>query len=508
MLSRMGARSIEWRGVRLILAVLAAVFLFVTPALAHVGSPDVFYEGNAGPYHLFVTVIIPQVIPGLAQINIRSESKDVSQVSTSVARLTGPGSKYAPVPDLAQRSSTDPNLFTSSLWLMEYGSMRVILKVNGDRGTAEMSVPVPSFARRMLSMPFWLGVLLLALTIGLGIGAVSIVTAAVRDAARAPGAPMTNHAKAMGRRAMAISAVVVAAICYGAFAWWNVEARDFAETAKFFKPPKLAVTLIPPNQLEVKPAPTETEWAKYVDMKHLVPDHGHLMHLFLVRTPALDCVWHLHPTQMNDGPFIDNLPSIAAGHYEAFADIVDKSGFPWTLVGSVDLPNVNGAPLSGDDSGGTAIPLGETHESTIATLSHGARVIWQRDAAPLKANVPTILRFEIQEASGKPSSDLQPYMGMAAHAAIIKSDMSVFAHIHPSGTVPMAALMLADNESSDSSMAGMNMSPGMKMSMPEERISAEISIPYGFPAPGPYRIFLQFNLGGQIQTVAFDTQVE
>jgi hypothetical protein len=36
------------------------------PAVAHVGSPDVYYEGDAGPYHLFVTVRMPQVVPGVA----------------------------------------------------------------------------------------------------------------------------------------------------------------------------------------------------------------------------------------------------------------------------------------------------------------------------------------------------------------------------------------------------------------------------------------------------------
>ena len=37
-------------------------------ASAHVGSPDVFLEGNAGPYKLFVTVRVPQVIPGIAAL--------------------------------------------------------------------------------------------------------------------------------------------------------------------------------------------------------------------------------------------------------------------------------------------------------------------------------------------------------------------------------------------------------------------------------------------------------
>ena len=143
----------------------AALLLLVAPADAHVGSPNVFYEGDAGPYHLFVTVNVPAVIPGVADVQIRADSDDVRQVSTAVTRLSGAGSQYAPVPDLANRSPIDPHLFTSSLWLMEYGSMRVLINVAGAHGAAQMSVPVPSAARRMLPMPPALGALLLTLAI-------------------------------------------------------------------------------------------------------------------------------------------------------------------------------------------------------------------------------------------------------------------------------------------------------------------------------------------------------
>ncbi len=154
-----------------------AVLLFAAPADAHVGSPNVFYEGDAGPYHLFVTVNVPAVIPGVADVQIRADSDDVRQVSTAVTRLAGAGSQYAPVPDAAQRSPIDPHLFTSSLWLMEYGSMRVVINVAGAHGPAQMSVPVPSAARQMLPMPPALGALLLTL-------AISCASAQFRSSAR------------------------------------------------------------------------------------------------------------------------------------------------------------------------------------------------------------------------------------------------------------------------------------------------------------------------------------
>src|ERR1700722_5100794 len=112
---------------------------FALPARAHVGSPDVFVDDHAGPYRLFVTVRVPQVIPGIAEIEIRSESNDLEQIRIAPMQLTGPGSQFPPVPDVAQRSKTDPQFFTGSLWLMEFGSLQVRIDADGARGPGELS---------------------------------------------------------------------------------------------------------------------------------------------------------------------------------------------------------------------------------------------------------------------------------------------------------------------------------------------------------------------------------
>src|SRR5713101_6843875 len=110
---------------RRFLAILSLLIVAALPLCAHVGSPDVFYEGNAGPYHLFVTVRVPQVIPGVAEIQVRSQSNDVRIIHIVPMRLTGPGSDLPPIPDEAQQSKADPQLFTGSLWLMEFGALKV-----------------------------------------------------------------------------------------------------------------------------------------------------------------------------------------------------------------------------------------------------------------------------------------------------------------------------------------------------------------------------------------------
>src|SRR2546426_7508602 len=45
--------------------------LFRSVASAHVGSPDTYFEGAAGPYPVRVIVRTPGVVPGLAQITVR-----------------------------------------------------------------------------------------------------------------------------------------------------------------------------------------------------------------------------------------------------------------------------------------------------------------------------------------------------------------------------------------------------------------------------------------------------
>jgi len=471
---------------------------FSQTAMAHIGSPDVFYEGDAGPYHLFVTVRVPPVIPGIAEIEVRTSSDDVQEITTAVARLTGAGSKYLPVPDLARRSRSDPRFFTSSLWLMEYGSLRVLLKVEGSRGSAQMSVPVPSFGQTVLPMPKALGALLLLLMLGLAFGAIAIVAAAAREARIPPGVAVSSEYRRRGRRAMAIMTIIVVLVCWGGFSWWNADARAYAKLARFFRSPKCAASVVG-GRLIIRP--TDTLWLEHEKVKELVPDHGHIMHLFLVRTPGLDRLWHLHPGRTDHGSFEVTLPTMEPGHYAIFADIVDKYGFPWTLVGAIDLRDVSGQAVGGDDSQGSAVPLRQAADSNTSALADGTKVIWKREATPLRANVAMILEFEVIDKRGRPADDLEPYMGMSAHAEVLRDDLSVFAHIHPSGSASMAAMMMASADTP----GGASM---LNMKMPTEKIPPDLSIPYGFPKPGLYRIFLQFKRGGHIETAYFDAHIE
>lgn len=119
---------------RQVLLAITAVLLLPLALSAHVNSPDVYFDGHAGPYRLLVTVRPPKVVPGIALIEIRSADAGVDEIKILPLRMVGAASKLAPTADTAQRSSTDPQFYTGQLWIMARGSWKVQIDVQGKQG--------------------------------------------------------------------------------------------------------------------------------------------------------------------------------------------------------------------------------------------------------------------------------------------------------------------------------------------------------------------------------------
>ena len=485
--------------------VLAVLALPLT-GLAHVNSPDVYYDGYAGPYHLLATIQPPVVVPGIAQIQIRtaSPSGDIDKIEIVPLKMVDAAGNLAPAPDQAERSGADPQLFTGQLWIMTRGSWKVRVKVYGKQGQADMEVPLAAVSTHSATMERPLGGLLAFLGIVLVAGMVGIIGAANREAAVAPGEEAAPKQKKSARALMVIAAAFLILVVLAANRWWGAEAKVNANLN--YKVPQLQATLAGdllrvkldnPNSLEKTIDPdilARLNRAGFkipdaITLDDLIPDHGHIMHLFLVRTPEMTSFWHLHPDPAGHDEFSVSLPSLPAGHYAIYADIVHHTGFPETQVGTIDLPQVAGRALQGDDSGAPNLAAGEQ----TSPLSGGYRMVWERDAEPLKANQPVWFRFRVEDKTGKPATDLEDYMGMAGHAAFISADGKVFAHVHPAGSVSMAAVSLAEGSGQQNTMAAMS----------HEHANGEVSFPYGFPQPGNYRLYVQVERAGHVETGSF-----
>jgi hypothetical protein len=485
------------------------VIALALPSFAHVGSPDVYYEGNAGPYHLLVTIRPPAVVPGVAQVEVRNlgAAGDIDKIQILPLTIQGAGESLAPRPDIMQRAGDDPQLYRGNLWIMLRGSWKVRIDVEGRQGKSELGVPVAAVSLTAAHMDKGLGLLLGAFGLVLVVGLMSILRAANGPAQVAPKQDISPALKRRAYVGMGIGGGLLIVLLVLGDLWWGSEAR--ANERMVYRIPQLQSSLLTQDKLQIRLENPNSgsfakedwgnSWAQALRSNDLVPDHGHLLHLFLVRTPDMKSFWHLHPGQNSEQEFAANLPALPPGHYQIYADIVHSTGFPETQLGTIDLPDgvVTGQPLSGDDSGGASLAASDK----IAQLPDGYHMVWERDASPLRAQRAIVFRFHLEDKDGKPATGLEAYMGMAGHAVFMSDDGNVFAHVHPEGSVSMAALAMAQASSStpnsSGTMSGMNMGP----------VSADVSFPYGFPQPGDYHIFVQVKRAGHVETGAFVAKV-
>src|SRR5438093_11793559 len=91
---------------------------------AHIGSPNVFFEGQAGPYPVRIVIRPPPVIPGLAEVAVRISTNGVRRV-TALPMRWNTGRQGAPPPDEALPVRGETNLFSTELWFMQGGAQSV-----------------------------------------------------------------------------------------------------------------------------------------------------------------------------------------------------------------------------------------------------------------------------------------------------------------------------------------------------------------------------------------------
>jgi len=480
------------------IAAAAALLMVATAAEAHVGSPDAVQDGQAGPYHLLVTIRPPEVIPGIAQVEIRAvndAAHDVARVSVVPLPLRGPGVSSPPVADVARPRPDDPGVYDSAIWLMQTGAWQIRVTVEGARGTGVMAIPIPALARTVRPMPGFLALLLLALMALLVAGAIAIIGAGLRESDLAPGAVPDDHRIARGRTAMAVTAAILALAIVGGRRWWNGEAGSYRRL--IYKPMRVSVTQPSSGGLDL--TLSDPGWLRWRHTDDLIPDHGHLMHLFLVRAPGLDAIAHLHPRRTGEATFAQATPPLPAGSYRLFGDIVHETGLDETVTAALDLagaPADSGGALFDPDDASAIIPRAASVDAPSFVFADGSGQMRWLDARAPRAGETIALAFEIDEPDGRPTTGLQPYMGMAGHAMIVARDFTVFAHVHPTGSVPMAAMALVEGAGAidHAHHLGMTFAP-------------RVQFPVVFPRAGDYRLFVQIKRNDRVETAAFDLTV-
>jgi hypothetical protein len=479
-------------------------------AFGHIGDQNVFFEGNAGPYPVRIIIRPPGVIPGLADISIRVATNDVEQVTVLPMRWDS-ARKGAPRPDEARRVRGETNLFSAELWFMRRGAQSVEVAISGRGSTGTVIVPVNAIATRVLTMSppltavlAGLGVLLLAM-------AAAIIGAAVRESTLPPGRIPERKRIWFARGAFTISSLLLGLSLAFGKQWWDSEAHDYRRN-RLYEPLECKVTVHTKNgvgmlTLERAVSPGRKDGP-------IVPEHGKLMHLFLVREPGMDSFAHLHPVKRDWKTFDAALPALPSGTYRVYADVTYETGFTETLVGTANLDGPMGQGALDPDDSWTA--SGEFTSAVMTNRHSLGGGFWMEMSidASLAPNRETRLRFVVRDGN---SRIVKPefFMGMAGHLILRRDDGSVFTHLHPSGSFSMTAQQLFEMRAEGNAplkIASSKADPICRLppfdSAPS-RIPApeEISFPYAFPLAGHYRLWTQVKIGGAIQTGVFDVTV-
>ncbi len=186
------------------------------------------------------------------------------------------------------------------------------------------------------------------------------------------------------------------------------------------------------------------------------------MHFYAIRSD-LSGFQHVHPTMATDGTWTAPLQALSPGTWRLFASFTPAAG-PGTgkdlvLSRTVTVP---GTP--------TTAPL---PKASTATTIDGYTITVNGD---LTAGMPRQLSATITQ-SGKPVTDLQPYLDTYAHLTAFHQGDLAFAHLHPESEI-------------NSEHGG-----------PTLAFHADLA------HSGTWRLFLQFQTAGTLHTAALTLHV-
>lgn len=531
---------------------------------AHIGSPGVIFEGMLGKYRIMTNINPPEVIPGTAQVSIFVEGMHTDLQISAKPVYWSAGKKGTPKADVMTHDPTEPGRYSGEIWFMNSGASSISITLMDDGIEEELIIPIMAVSTAQNEMEQSLSIALSVLGIFLVVLMVTIITSAMTDGLQKPGQAITPYIRRRKTIGIITGSLLMILILWGGKSWWDNWADDYNRF--LYKPFIAESTFIERdsgNYIQMQIDPSNMSWGRITrKISYIIPDHGKLMHMFLIRKGSLDAFAHLHPKRLDTLTFENKLPPLPAGDYFVFGDISRYSGFSETIVSELSIPEgynegVADEIRSGfdrDDTYTISNTIGEKGQELLdadflicgkpgmkTDLPGGYSAIWETEETTFKAGKLYALNFALFDPKGK-EAVLEPYLGMMGHAVVLKEDGSVYIHLHPVGNYSMASQQALisrfesgksgwDNlpkgytfaDSIDRVVQWLDKLPnevrdsvlmGDMVHLPLENIDSAhaehsmVRFPYAFPTAGNYRLWLQVKIEGEIVNGAFDVQVK
>ncbi|KAF3889166.1 MULTISPECIES: hypothetical protein [Nostocales] len=184
------------------------------------------------------------------------------------------------------------------------------------------------------------------------------------------------------------------------------------------------------------------------------------MHLIVVRDD-LQSFDFIHPTYKGNGRFEVNTTFPTPGEYKIFSDYKPSGQKEQVSLMSLKIPG--------------SVPLPKDLEKFNTTkILNDTKVNLKISEPALKAGKEVTLTFDVREtANNQPAKGLEPYLGEKGHLVILKSS-------YPLSTPDY-----------------------IRARALKETGNGQIAFQTSFPQPGTYKLWVQFNRNGKINTADF-----
>ena len=202
-------------------------------------------------------------------------------------------------------------------------------------------------------------------------------------------------------------------------------------------------------------------------IKNFAVTHTKPMHVIIARKD-LAYFQHVHPVFDNDtGLFsFTDLKFPADGEYRIFADFAVREEVKYPLVTTIseDIIVGTGADYTKQDIGS------EERTKNFGNMN----VSLQIKPSKTVSGSETLLTYNLNEfkQTNKPITDLQTYLGALGHAVVLSEGTLDFIHAHPIEDLT-------------------------------KQQTGKVSFIVDFPKPGKYKVFTQFQRGGEVITTDF-----
>lgn len=201
--------------------------------------------------------------------------------------------------------------------------------------------------------------------------------------------------------------------------------------------------------------------------------HEKRYHLFVV-SRDMEVFQHIHPEQQPDGRWMIDVTLPKAGSYQLLSDFLPTGGSPQFVGRTLET-----ADFDGDlESQSAHLEPDTTLTRTVGSVTAHVEL----EPSILVEGQFGHLAFTMTDAkTGRPVTDLQPYLGAFGHALILSEDMRDYVHSHPF-------------EGPDS-----DISKGFG--------GPTVTFEGYMPRAGRYRAWSQFQRNGEVITVPFTLKV-